>query len=54
MEGILLTLGVGWAIWMLIKHPIKSIGWIFKLGVMLCLGLAALSGLFYFIMNGGF
>ena len=54
MEGILLILGVGFAIWMFIKHPIKSIGWIFKLGVMFCLGLAAFLGLFYFMMKGGF
>jgi hypothetical protein len=54
MEGLLLILGVGWLIWMLIRHPLKSIGWIFKLGVMLCLGLVAFGGLFYFMMTGDF
>jgi len=54
MEGVLLILGVGWLIWMLIRHPLKSLGWIFKLGILFSFGLVAFGALFYFMMSGDF
>ena len=30
MEGILLILGLGYLIWLIIRHPLKSLGWVFK------------------------
>ena len=30
MEGILLILGLGYLFWLIIRHPLKSLGWVFK------------------------
>ena len=54
MEGIILILVVGWLIWMFIRHPLKSVGWILKLGGLFILGLGAFGALFYFMMKDGF
>tara|TARA_Y100000593_G_scaffold77179_1_gene142800 strand:+ start:281 stop:442 length:162 start_codon:yes stop_codon:yes gene_type:complete len=50
MEGIILILLLGYLIWMLIRHPLKSLGWIFKLGFLFLLGLGAIGGFLYLII----
>ena len=51
MEGLIFILILGWCIWMLIRHPLKSLGLIFKVGILLLLGtggiLAMLGGVLY-------
>ena len=51
MEGLIFILILGWGIWMLIRHPLKSLGLIFKVGMLLLLGtggiLAMLGGVLY-------
>ena len=54
MEGILLILGLGYLIWLIIRHPLKSLGWVFKLTFLFILGLVPFGALFYIMMNGGF
>ena len=49
MEGLLIILIVGWLIWMLIRHPIKSLSLVFKIAFLAVLGtvaFAVLLGLF--------
>ena len=37
---------------MLIRHPLKSIGWIFRLGFFFILGLIAIGAFLYFLLHG--
>ena len=54
MEGLIIILIVGWMIWILICHPLKSLFFIFKIGIMFVLGTGAFLVLFWFMMSGGF
>jgi hypothetical protein len=49
MEGIIGLLILGWCVWMLLRHPLKSLSFILKIGFLLLLGLGAFLALF-----GGF
>jgi hypothetical protein len=49
MEGFIALLILGWCIWMLFRHPLKSMSFVFKIGFLLILGFGAFSALF-----GGF
>ena len=51
MEGLILILIVGWLIWMLIRHPLKSLSFIFKIGIVFVLGTGAIFALYFFMMN---
>ena len=46
MEGFIALLILGWCIWMLIRHPLKSMSFVFKIGFLLILGFVAFSALF--------
>ena len=54
MEGLIGILIIGWLILMIIRHPLKSLSFIFKIGIMFILGIGAFLGLYYFMMKGGF
>ena len=54
MEVLIGILIVGFVIWMLIRHPLKSLSFIFKIGIMFVLGTGAFLVLFWFMMSGGF
>ena len=49
MEGFIGLLILGWCVWMLIRHPLKSMSFLFKIGFLLILGFGAFLALF-----GGF
>ena len=51
MEGLIIILIVGWLIWMLIRHPLKSLSFIFKIGIMFVLGTGAFLVLFWFMIS---
>ncbi len=51
MEVFIIILILGWCVWMLIRHPLKSIGWIFKLGFLFILGLVVIGALLYFLLH---
>ena len=54
MEGLIGILVLGFLVWILFRHPLKSLGWIFKMGFFLVLGFTTFMGLFFFMMSGGF
>ena len=47
--SIILLLITGYLLYLLLRHPIKSIGFIFKGMVLLALGLIVWFGLFYWV-----
>ena len=47
--SIILLLITGYLLYLLIRHPIKSLGFIFKSIVLLALGLLVWFGLFYWV-----
>jgi len=51
MEGLLGLLIIGFCVWMLIRHPIKSISFVAKIGFLLMLGLGAVLVLFWVLMS---
>ena len=53
MEGLIGILILGCLVWMLFRHPLKSLGWIFKIRFLLVLGFGAFLVLFYFMMTEG-
>ena len=53
MEGLIGILILGFLVWMLFRHPLKSLGWIFKIGFLLILGFVAFMALFFFMMSVG-
>ena len=53
MEGLIGILILGFLVWLIIRHPIKSVGWVLKIGFLLILGFGAFLVLFWFMMSGG-
>ena len=51
MEVFIIILILGSCLWMLIRHALKSIGWIFRLGFLFILGLVAIGALLYFLLH---
>ena len=47
--SIILLLITGYLVYLLLRHPIKSLGFIFKSIVLLALGLLVWLGLFYWV-----
>ena len=51
MEGIIGLLILGWCVWMLLRHPLKSLSFILKIGFLLVLGFGAYLVVFGFLMT---
>ena len=51
MEGIIGLIILGFCVWMIIRHPIKTLSFVFKIGFLFILGLGAFLVLYYFMMN---
>ena len=47
--SIILLLITGYLVYLLLRHPIKSLGFIFKAIVLLALGIIVWLGLFYWV-----
>jgi hypothetical protein len=41
MEGFVGLLILGWCVWMILRHPLKSLSFLFKVGFLLVLGFGA-------------
>jgi hypothetical protein len=52
MEGLIAILILGWCVWMLIRHPLKSLSFVFKVGFLLVLGTVAAAVLLGLIFWG--
>lgn len=50
MEVILGIIILGLCVWMLIRHPLKSLSFVFKIGFLFILGLSTLLVLFWLLM----
>ena len=51
MEGLIGLLILGWCVWFVIRHPIKSLTIIFKVGFLLILGTGAYLTLYWFLFT---
>jgi len=51
MEGIIGLLILGWCVWMLLRHPLKSLSFLLKIGFLLVLGFGAFLVLLFFLTN---
>jgi len=51
MVGLIGLIILGWCVWMLIRHPIKSISFVAKIGFLLMLGFGAVLVLFWILMS---
>jgi hypothetical protein len=51
MEGLIGLLILGFCVWMLLRHPLKSLSFLFKVGFLLVLGFGAFLVLFWFMMT---
>ena len=51
MEGLLGLLILGFCVWMLIRHPIKSLTLIAKIGFLLALGFGAFLVLWWVLLT---
>ena len=49
--SIVILLLTGYLLYRLIRHPIKTLGFIFKTVALLALGLLVWGGLFYYLMS---
>ena len=52
MEGLIGLLILGWCLWMIIRHPLKTLSFLFKMGFLFILGTGTFLVLFWFIMTG--
>ena len=52
MEGLVGILILGCCIWIFIRHPMKSLGCIFKMGFLFILGIAMFLAALYFGIPG--
>jgi hypothetical protein len=53
MEGLIGILILGFSLWMLIRHPLKTLSFFFKVGFIFVLGIGVFLVLFWFMMTGG-
>jgi hypothetical protein len=51
MEGLIGIPILGWCLWMLIRHPMKILGCIFKIGLCFILGIGVFLVVLYFNMS---
>ena len=51
MEGLIGLLVLGWCLWTIIRHPLKSLSFIFKIGFLLMLGFGVFLVLYYFALT---
>ena len=51
MEALAGLLILGWCCWMFIRHPLKSLSFIFKIGFLLTLGFGVFLVLYYFALT---
>ena len=51
MEGFIGLLVLGWCLWMIIRHPLKSLSLIFKIGFLLMLGFGVFLVLYYIVLT---
>ena len=51
MEGIIGLLILGWCVWMILRHPLKSLSLIFKVGFLLVLGFGAFLVLYWVLLT---
>ena len=51
MEGIIGLLILGWCVWMFLRHPLKSLSFILKIGFLLVLGFGAFLVLYWFLLT---
>jgi len=51
MEGLIGLLIIGFCVWMLIRHPIKSLSLIMKIGFLIILGFGTVLVLFWILMS---
>jgi hypothetical protein len=51
MEGLIGLLILGFCVWMLLRHRLKSLSLIFKVGFLLVLGFGAFLVLYYFALT---
>ena len=51
MEGLIGLLILGWCVWMIVRHPLKSLSFVFKVGFLLILGLGAFLVLWWFLLT---
>jgi hypothetical protein len=49
MEGIIGLFILGFCVWMIIRHPLKSLSFLFKIGFLFILGLGAFLVLSWFL-----
>ena len=49
MEGLIGILILGWCLYMVIRHPLKTLSFLFKIGFIL--GIGGFLILFYFMMG---
>ena len=54
MEGLIGILILGFCVWMILRHPLKTLSLLFKIGFLIILGFGAFLVLFWFMMSGGF
>ena len=51
MEGLIGLLVLGFCVWMLLRHPLKSLSIIFKIWFLLVLGFGGFLVLYYFALT---
>jgi len=51
MEGLIGLLILGWCVWMILRHPLKSLSFLFKIGFLLVLGFGAVLVLWWVLLT---
>ena len=51
MEGLIGLLILGFCVWMLIRHPLKSLSFVFRIGFLLVLGFGAVLVLYWVLLT---
>jgi len=51
MEGLIGLLVLGWCIWFAIRHPLRSLNFIFKILFLLMLGLGGFLTIYWFLLT---
>ena len=51
MEGLIGLLILGWCVWMILRHPLKSLSFLFKVGFLLVLGFGAFLVIWWFLFT---
>ncbi len=51
MEGLIGLLILGFCVWMILRHPLKSLSFLFKIGFLLILGFGGFLVLWWFLLS---